>query len=422
VPATFHSPLPPVADAEVLLVADQIADLGGNERAFAALLDLLPGATALSAGFAGTNMPRGHRPDWHRRVRLVGMGGRRRAFLLPWYARRMRAADPGRPQLVVVVAHGGWGSAVRAPGARHVCYSAGLPPNLYGQTEDFLSEYPRPLRPALRRAVPRLRVQYRGLIQRAGRLVVNSRYSAAMVERELGRSADVVYPPVRTRFFTPPARGPDRVQFVLVARLVRQKRVDVAVEAFRALPWRLVVVGDGPEGGPLRRSAPPNVEFAGPLEDRRLRELYRSSSGFVCTSLESFGIAVCEALSSGVPVIALRAGGPTETVRDGKTGLLLERMEPRALAEAVHALAARALDPALCRASVERFSEERFKREMAEILREELIRARHDSDLAGASVGDGGGGPAVSETPRYGRASTDRAAGRRTARGGRRRP
>jgi glycosyltransferase involved in cell wall biosynthesis len=386
-----RSESPPVPDAgrEVLLTIDQIADLGGNERAFAALLALCPAADALSPGFAATNMPRGHRPDWHARVRLVRMGGRRRAFLLPWYARRLGRASPGRPRLVVSLTHGGWSLGVSVPhGARHICYSAGPSPHIYGQSEAFLTEYPRPLRPALRRSAPRLRACFLELMRRPDRLVVNSRYSARMVEREVGRAVEVVYPPVRTDFFTGPERiHPDEPaaagggpRFLLVARLVRQKQVDIALEAFRALSERLVVVGDGPDGPRLRRAAPPNVTFAGPLDDRRLRELYRSSSGLVCTSRESFGIAICEALSSGLPVIAPRVGGPIETVRDGETGLLLNRMEPRELAEAVRALSARRFDPAACRASVERFSEERFKHEMAAILREELEPAAGRAD------------------------------------------
>ena len=383
-PAPCASPAVPEVGNRVLLVNDQVADLGGNERAFAALLDLCPDADALSGGFVGTNMPDGHRPHWHPRVRVVPMGGRRRAFLMPWFARRMGRAEVGRPRLVVSVTHGGWSTAVRVPaGARHVCYSAGLPPHLYGHVDEFLTEYPRPLRPALRRAAPRLRTAYRELMRRPGRLIVNSQHSARSVEREVDRRVEVVYPPVRTRFFTPAvpthsftSAASARGHFLLVARLVRQKRVDVAVEAFRGLSQRLVVVGDGPDGDRLRRSAPPNVRFTGPLEDRRLRELYRSSSGFVCTSLETFGIAVCEALSSGVPVIAPRAGGPVETVRDGETGLLLDRVEPRAVAEAARALAGGGFDPGACRASVVRFSEERFKSEMADVLTEELEGAR----------------------------------------------
>jgi glycosyltransferase involved in cell wall biosynthesis len=276
----------------------------------------------------------------------------------------------------VSIVHSGWVLGLRPPaGARTLCYSAGLPHQLYGQTDDFLTEHPRALWPLLRRALPRFRASYRGLMRRPDRLVVNSHYSAELVERELGRKVEVVYPPVRTSYFTPakePApAGPDAC-FVLVARLVRQKRADIAVEAFRGLSQRLVVVGDGPDAEGLRRMAPPNVSFPGPLDDAPLRELYRASSGYVCTSRESFGIAVCEGLASGLPAIAPNLGGPTETVRHGETGLLLDRVEPRTVAEAVRRVAAREFDPAACRASAERFSEERFQREMGAIVCEEL--------------------------------------------------
>ncbi len=367
----------PHEGAGVLLTTDQIADIGGNERVLQSLLELCPRAEALSIDFAGTNVAPDEQPGWHERVRLVRMGGRRRGFLAPLYARRMRRARAGAARLIVSVVHGGWSAGLRAPaGARSLCYSAGLPPLLYGQTEDFLPEYPRPLWPVLRRSVPRLRTSYRDLMLRPDRLVVNSRYSAVSIERELGRKAEVVYPPVRTGFFTPAKNlAPTDAPFLLVARLMRQKRADIAVDAFRGLSERLVVVGDGPEGSRLRGSAPPNVSFTGPLGDEALRELHRTSRGFVCTSRETFGIAVCEALASGLPVIAPRIGGPAETVCHGETGLLLDRVEPQAVADAVRTLAKRDFDPAACRASAQRFSEERFQGAMAAILSEELDAA-----------------------------------------------
>ena len=99
----------------------------------------------------------------------------------------------------------------------------------------------------------------------------------------------------------------DRGPFLVVARLVSFKRVDAVVEAFRGLQERLVVAGDGPALGQLRRSAPPNVGFAGASDDPTLLELYRSSRALICPSVETFGIAMGEMQACGKPVIGARA-------------------------------------------------------------------------------------------------------------------
>src|SRR5205814_1700314 len=80
--------------------------------------------------------------------------------------------------------------------------------------------------------------------------------------------------------------------FVLcVTRLQRYKNVDAVVDAFRRLPGeRLVVAGDGPDAARLRRSAPENVSFLGPVSDAQLRALYDGCAGTVSAAYEDFGL------------------------------------------------------------------------------------------------------------------------------------
>ena len=82
------------------------------------------------------------------------------------------------------------------------------------------------------------------------------------------------------------------------------------------------------------------------------------------TATEEFGIAAVEALAAGRPVIALGEGGVRESVTEGVTGTFFERCEPEALAEAVLAFDALAIDPRDCRAAAERFGAERFRAEL----------------------------------------------------------
>jgi glycosyltransferase involved in cell wall biosynthesis len=308
------------------------------------------------------------------RARLVRGGRRKRHYLAPLYARRLAAAPVGPVRLVVTLAHGGWGLAAPVPaGARLLCYSAGLPRALYARPDLYLLSYPPPVRPLLRAAIPALRAHERRLMRRPHRLVTNSRDSAGALERVHGRRAEVVHPAVRTDFFTP-APAPKR-HVLAVARLVPQKDLEVLVRAFRGLDEKLVVVGQGSWLERLRVAAPRNVTFTGWVTDGELRELYRSAKGLVCPSVEEFGIVMAEAHACGVPVIAPRAGGALEIVDRPGTGILLARIDDHSLAAAVASLRARSFDPVACRASAERFAEDRFVARMEQIMVEELALA-----------------------------------------------
>ena len=114
--------------------------------------------------------------------------------------------------------------------------------------------------------------------------------------------------------------------------------IEVLARVRRALPARLVLVGDGPERAATASRAAElgvaeHVAFAGPLP--AAAELLRSADAFLLTSeSESFGVAALEALSSGVPVFAYRVGGLPDVVADG-TGALVEPFDVAALADAV---------------------------------------------------------------------------------------
>ena len=63
-----------------------------------------------------------------------------------------------------------------------------------------------------------------------------------------------------------------------------------------------------------------------------------------CSRAESFGVVICEASATGLPVIATDVGGVRETLLDGQTGILVPKDDAEALADAMLKLAS---DPAL---------------------------------------------------------------------------
>jgi glycosyltransferase involved in cell wall biosynthesis len=354
----------------LVVVPEVLGDLGGTERVLRAVLSLYPAAVVVGVRFDSICAPPEILAPLRNPVRVAGGADRKHHALAPLYARWI-AAERYEASIVLSLAHGGWSLAARIPpAARHVCYLAGPPSALYDEVELYVVEERPALQPLARAAVPLLRRYNRRLARRPDRLLTNSRWSADAIERLYGRAAEVVYPPVDTAFFTPTERP--REHILAVSRLVANKRIDVLVEAFRGLRDRLVVAGSGPALESLRRNAPPNVHFTGHVTDDELRELYRTSRALVCPSREEFGIVMAEAHACEVPVIAPNAGGALEIVRHRETGLLLDRVDGRSIAEAISALGSTGFDRQACRASAERFAETRFLAAIEAVFNEEL--------------------------------------------------
>jgi len=153
-------------------------------------------------------------------------------------------------------------------------------------------------------------------------------------------------PAVFDSFFEAGFRGGPVV--VHVSNLRPVKRVADAIATLAAAkpdatpdsrPPRLAIVGDGPDRRALEARAraegvADRVAFLGERHD--VAELVRNADLFLLTSeSESFGLAALEALASGVPVVATRAGGIVDVVQHEVTGLLAPVGDVAALARHV---------------------------------------------------------------------------------------
>jgi glycosyltransferase involved in cell wall biosynthesis len=85
----------------------------------------------------------------------------------------------------------------------------------------------------------------------------------------------------------------------------------------------------------LSAEASGKVTFRGFVPRPELVDLYYNADVFAFAPIwdEGFGIPPVEAMAAGVPVVATRSGAIPETVKDQQTGLLVNKNDPRALAE-----------------------------------------------------------------------------------------
>jgi glycosyltransferase involved in cell wall biosynthesis len=204
---------------------------------------------------------------------------------------------------------------------------------------------------------------------RVDRFVAISRHVAARIARYYNRVASVVYPPVDTVFYRP-AAVPAQGHFLIVSALVPYKRIDLAIEACRAVGARLRIVGDGPERERLERYAAGSAEFLGPLTNEEIRDEYRRALAVILPGEEDFGIVPVEAQACGRPVVALGRGGALDTITDGETGVFFPESTPASLAAALDRAATMRVDEAQLRQHAERFSRDRHIQQMRDLIAE----------------------------------------------------
>jgi glycosyltransferase involved in cell wall biosynthesis/predicted metal-dependent phosphoesterase TrpH len=155
---------------------------------------------------------------------------------------------------------------------------------------------------------------------------------------------------VDTMRFSPARRGttrlPGRFNILYVGRISREKGVDLLADAYLEAHQRdrrlhLVLAGRGPEEEDLRKRLGARATFLGWLEGDELANTYASADLLVFPSTtDTFGQVILEAQASGLPVLAVRAGGPTELIEDGRTGCLVSP-HPEELATAIRGIAGR---------------------------------------------------------------------------------
>lgn len=250
--------------------------------------------------------------------------------------------------------------------------------------------------PGLRDAL-RTRDMRRGVRAAAG-LVANSTNTAAILNSVHPGFEDrtVVIPPgVADDFFQEhEPRDHSMLNLLTVARLEQwtaRKNVDGVLRALALLPdlrIHYTVVGDGDDRARLEALSAElgiatDVTFRGALSRDELRACYREADLFIMAArarrndVEGFGIVYLEAAAAGVPVICSAAGGATDAVRDGVSGIVLDGSEPDDIAAGIRRFVRERdrFHPAGVRSFAEEF---RWPR-IAERVRAELARASHRS-------------------------------------------
>ncbi len=354
---------------KIALVHDYLVQDGGAEKVLDVLQEIWPEAPTYTLFFDPKKLPtfsgRDIRTSFLQKMPLA-------LKKYQWYITLMPTAtehyDLSEYDVVVSSTSAFAKGIITRPGAIHICYCHTPTRYLWSDTHSYVEELrvPRFIKSMLPPVLSRLRAWDQQAADRVDQFVANSQTVRERIKKYYRHDAHVIFPPVDTHRFHISPRP--KTYFLTGGRLVAYKRFDLVIDACNKTGIPLKIFGSGPVQDDLRRQAKSNVEFLGKVSGDVLHDLYAEALAFIHPQEEDFGITPVESMAAGRPVIAYRKGGAGETVVEGLSGEFIETQTWEELADHLIRFDDTRYDPKTIKAHAEKFSRERFKKEMEEFI------------------------------------------------------
>lgn len=314
------------------IVYDWIDKWGGVERVLIHLHQLFPDAHFFTSAVKRQNAEWSNELTIHSSFlqRIPPFIRSNRACMAALYPIGFESFRFDEYELVISVTSAFAKGIVTKPDTKHICYLLTPPRYLWSHKGDYLSGIKNVLGGPLWRHLKRWDVL---ASHRPDGYISLSKETARRAKRYYGVASPVVYPPFDTAYWDrnkkemkKPAFFPlPKPYYLWVGRMESYKRVDLVVAAARQKKDQtFLFVGTGTLESKLRKEAPPNCFFTGFIQEEELSYVYSHAQALLMPQNEDFGYVSLEAQYHGCPVIAFRAGGACETVKEGESGLFFD--------------------------------------------------------------------------------------------------
>lgn len=326
------------SNCKVAIVHDWLTNMGGAEKVVEALVDIFPKAPIYTSMAIRENLSDKLKNADIRtsflQKKVKGIRVNHQKYL-PWMPMAFESFDLNEYDLVISSSSSCAKGVITNPATVHVCYCYTPTRYVWEQYYAYTKGMKWLKSSILKYFMNYLRLWDFSAAQRVDRFIAISKTVQQRIAKHYRRESEVIYPPVDTEFYTLDNTVKREDFYLCVSRLVRYKRIDIAVEAFNELGLPLIVIGAGEELERLKAVAKPNVKFLGRQSDEVVRDHMRRCKAFVFPGEEDFGITPVEAQACGAPVIAYGRGGALETVVDEVTGKLFENQNAKALISSI---------------------------------------------------------------------------------------
>lgn len=354
----------------VALVHDYLNQYGGAERVLESFCEIWPDAPIFTLIYDKKRTGgafEGRRIKTSFLQKLPFIKSHHRPFLM-FMPLAIEAMDFSKYDLVISDSASFAKGAIVHPKTLHICYCHTPTRYLWDDSHKYIRDfnYPGFIKKAIPFFMNYLRVWDHTASQRPDRFIANSQFIASRIQKYYRVSAEVIYPPVNKNLYHISEKTEDF--FLIVARLLAYKRVDIAIRAFNTLGLKLKIVGNGPELKRLKRMAGPTIEFLGLVTDAKLSDLYSKCQAFIFPQEEDFGLTAVEAMAAGRPVVAFAAGGALEIIKEGVSGIFFEAQNPKSLVGAIKKMSQQNFEPEEIRRQAVQFDKEIFKQKIKDFV------------------------------------------------------
>jgi glycosyltransferase involved in cell wall biosynthesis len=253
------------------------------------------------------------------------------------YKKVERILDEIKPEIIFpqVFPANYWGFLYKKHNPKIPCIWFCHEPSAFVHEMRFINGLPFPMRIFAKISNPIMKILDKKFVSYADYILVNSNFTATRCKKIYGSSkTETIYPGVSIEEF--PDNPVKKENYILcVSRLSKFKNIALVIKSIFFLKKKgngikLIIIGDGEEKENLilqseKLGLTENIFFSGKLDRELLISYYSRALCVVFPSIEEpFGIVPIEAQASGTPVIAMKSGGPMETIVDGESGFLIQ--------------------------------------------------------------------------------------------------
>jgi glycosyltransferase involved in cell wall biosynthesis len=365
---------------KVAIVHDFLTALGGAERVVAALHELYPDAPIYTLRYS-EEKTHGAFKDCDVRVAKLGQTwlGKSAMLSLPFLPNAVETLPLSEYDIVISSSSAYSKGVITKPSTLHISYCHTPMRYVWDWAYEYAREngYDTGVKSFFHRLLTHyLRIWDQASAERVDVWVANSNYVAKRINKYYRADSTVIYPPVSLVPQQNDERPIEEPYFLIVSRLSAYKKIDLAIEATAQTKDRLVIIGEGGDRERLedlatRLKAP--VTFLGYQSDAVIAQYYSNARAFLFPGEDDFGITPVESMSYGKPVIAYGKGGATETVVDGKTGVLFTHPTAASLVEAINTFKAKegGFDVSAIKKQAAKFSDTVFRESMKKLVETE---------------------------------------------------
>lgn len=154
-----------------------------------------------------------------------------------------------------------------------------------------------------------------------------------LISQDFKKKIEIISSGINTQTYSPSPKINNECTILHVGRIGYEKNVDIVVKSFRLVlkeipQAKLIIAGDGPALKELKELSRKlgiykNIKFTGFVGREDLPNLYKSASVFFTAStFETLGLVILEAMSSGLPIVAVDKYAVPWLVKQNENGFL----------------------------------------------------------------------------------------------------